>query len=587
MCNVSRGSCWIGVVVLTAIVFAALASGAAAHPGHSHGDGRIPGFPDFKRVGDEVFRFHPEKGLYSHKRPGGKPSWFHADFPPAAEGFTYDLPTSEEPVVCATSGHRIRVVYSSTANPATPTTTQINGIRSIVRRMNWKIVYEAVRSSGGARALRMRVDCDAGGQIKIYTLTAQSGYIYDIWTADNSLGEPTGANAVKNLIFFDGADPFGAWGYGDALNDSLKSSSDASTGNDNRIRTTSATVYNHPDIPGFDIWKTHTALHEFFHAMGAVQPTAPFATSRYHCTDGIDTMCYADDSAQGPSYSETRCPTNGFYDTSPGVPLDCAYDSYFDAAEESGEWLNTHWNTGGIENPYLVKSPQVQLKYANAAGPADLAFPYGSPGDKPVFGDWDEDGDDTIGVRRNGDFYLSNSNSGGVPQIIFSFGNPGDLPVAGDWNGDGVDSIGVYRPTTGDFYLRDQNTGGPSQYSFSFGNSGDVPVAGDWNGDGIDSIGVFRPTTGDFYLSNNNGPGPPDYAFSYGNAGDRPVAGDWAGDGADRIGVYRPSNGVWYLERYSLSTSSPEWVFAWGNASYTPITGDWDNNGTDTPGLFE
>jgi hypothetical protein len=44
-------------------------------------------------------------------------------------------------------------------------------------------------------------------------------------------------------------------------------------------------------------------------------------------------------------------------------------------------------------------------------------------------------GTDTVGVYRNGRYYLRNSNTGGVSDISFIFGQTGDLPVTGDWNG--------------------------------------------------------------------------------------------------------------------------------------------------------
>jgi hypothetical protein len=59
---------------------------------------------------------------------------------------------------------------------------------------------------------------------------------------------------------------------------------------------------------------------------------------------------------------------------------------------------------------------------------------YGIPGDKPLVGDWDNNGTDTIGVYRGNTFYLRNSNSVGFADMVFSLGNPGDMPIAGDWD---------------------------------------------------------------------------------------------------------------------------------------------------------
>jgi len=52
-----------------------------------------------------------------------------------------------------------------------------------------------------------------------------------------------------------------------------------------------------------------------------------------------------------------------------------------------------------------------------------------------VTGDWDNDGRDTIGVYRNGVFYLRNSNTAGNADLYFALGIPGDLPIAGNWDG--------------------------------------------------------------------------------------------------------------------------------------------------------
>jgi hypothetical protein len=49
-------------------------------------------------------------------------------------------------------------------------------------------------------------------------------------------------------------------------------------------------------------------------------------------------------------------------------------------------------------------------------------------------GDWDGNGTDTIGIYRNGSFYLRNENTNGFAELIFALGNPGDMPIAGNWD---------------------------------------------------------------------------------------------------------------------------------------------------------
>ena len=62
----------------------------------------------------------------------------------------------------------------------------------------------------------------------------------------------------------------------------------------------------------------------------------------------------------------------------------------------------------------------------------------------------------TTGVFRptDGHIFLKNSNSSGFADVDIVFGSPGDKPVAGDWNGDGRDTIGIFR--NGVFFLRNK-----------------------------------------------------------------------------------------------------------------------------------
>ena len=226
--------------------------------------------------------------------------------------------------------------------------------------------------------------------------------------------------------------------------------------------------------------------------------------------------------------------------------------------------------TAGVFRP---SNGVIFLKNSNTTGIADVALNYGNPGDYPVVGDWDGDGDTTIGIYRNGAFYLRNSNTTGVADLVFAFGLPGDQPVAGDWDGDGDTTVGVYRPSTGTFYLSNSNSPGAPIVPFRLGNPGDVGIAGDWNGDGIDTTGVFRPSNGALYLKNSNSGGFADIVINYGIAGDKPVTGDWNNDGVDTIGVYR--NGTFYL-RNTNTVGVADIVFNLGNPGDMPIAGNWD-----------
>ena len=227
-------------------------------------------------------------------------------------------------------------------------------------------------------------------------------------------------------------------------------------------------------------------------------------------------------------------------------------------------------DTAGVFRP---SNGLLYLKNTHTSGFADIAINYGLGGDYPVVGDWDGDGDATIGIYRNGSFYLRNSNTLGYADWVFAFGAPGDQPIAGDWDGDGDDTIGIYRRSTATFYLRNSNSSGAPDISFSLGLPGDVGIAGDWTGKGYDTTGVFRPGNGALYLKNTHSNGYADIQINYGLSGDKPVTGDWNDDGYDTIGIYR--DGIFYL-RNSNTLGYADIVFALGVPGDMPIAGNWD-----------
>ena len=85
---------------------------------------------------------------------------------------------------------------------------------------------------------------------------------------------------------------------------------------------------------------------------------------------------------------------------------------------------------------------------------------------------------------------------------VFQYGTKGDIAVTGDWNGDGIYTIGIFR--NGVWFLDMDGDGRWSEGDLmvEFGQEGDMPVVGDWTGDGISKLGVYR--NGTFYLDTNN-----------------------------------------------------------------------------------
>jgi murein DD-endopeptidase MepM/ murein hydrolase activator NlpD len=198
--------------------------------------------------------------------------------------------------------------------------------------------------------------------------------------------------------------------------------------------------------------------------------------------------------------------------------------------------------------------------------PVVNTFFYGDPGDVPLMGDWDCDGEATPAMYRssNGFMYLRNSNSQGVADVDYFYGDASDIPLAGDFDGDGCDTLAIYRADEGRVYIKNSLGTGIADYSYYFGVPGDKPFVGDFDGDGIDTVGLHRESSGFVYFRDANTEGPAHFEFFYGNPGDRIAAGDWDGNGTDTVAVYRPSEGMLYVK---LSNSQ-------GNADYVIPVGD-------------
>jgi hypothetical protein len=244
----------------------------------------------------------------------------------------------------------------------------------------------------------------------------------------------------------------------------------------------------------------------------------------------------------------------------------------------------------GVQSLYGYSTGLYHLRYANSEGPPGITFRYGVVlGGRSVIGDWDGDGDQTIGsyYPPGASFYLRNSNTPGAAEYEFEWGKSEDLPIAGDWDGDGDQTIGLYRPSTSTFYLNNTNANDPADYTFSFGKAGDIPIAGDWNGDGVDSVGVYRTSNYSFYLKNKNDASGADYEFQYGLGPATPVVGDWDGDGDTTVGGYVAADSGWYLRNFN-NNGAAQYEFHYGDGgNFIPVTGDWDGDGDATAGLFQ
>ncbi len=212
-------------------------------------------------------------------------------------------------------------------------------------------------------------------------------------------------------------------------------------------------------------------------------------------------------------------------------------------------------------------------------------FALGEGAVRPLAGDWDGDGRDTVGAydaasRR---FTLWSALATGAPATTTpAIGPFGAIPFAGDWDATGHDEIGVYEPLARrfSFFTRSGAEARPAQL---FGVAGDLPIIGDWNGDGIDDIGSYTPASRTFSLLLPDGSVR---TRAFGAVNDTPIVGDWNGDGVDDIGVFRSFTNTFWFAGESAAGGSPAGVsITYTGTRHLPVIGDWDADGTDTEGV--
>jgi len=122
---------------------------------------------------------------------------------------------------------------------------------------------------------------------------------------------------------------------------------------------------------------------------------------------------------------------------------------------------------------------------------------FGFSTDIPVSGDFKETplGTDIAVFRpSNGTWYVLN----GANTMFIPFGTAGDKPVVGDYDDDGKSDIGVYRPSNGTWYVFRYN----EVQIVQWGLPDDIPMTGDYDNNSNDlyDFAVYRPSEGRWYI---------------------------------------------------------------------------------------
>jgi hypothetical protein len=243
------------------------------------------------------------------------------------------------------------------------------------------------------------------------------------------------------------------------------------------------------------------------------------------------------------------------------------------------------------------------LRNSNSSGAADAGnFKFNvtatADDERPVIGDWNADGSDTVGAYYGAQerFFLRNANSSGAADAgNFKFNVTAtasdEVPLACDWNGDGTDTIGSYLPSQERFFLRNSNSSGAAdagnfKFNVTATASDEVPVAGDWDGDGTCTIGVYLPSQERFFLRNSNSSGAADagnFKFNVTAAAsdETPVVGDWNDDGSTTVGAYYGAQERFFLRNANSSGAADAGNFKFNvtaaPSDETPVIGDWDD----------
>ena len=222
-----------------------------------------------------------------------------------------------------------------------------------------------------------------------------------------------------------------------------------------------------------------------------------------------------------------------------------------------------------VGKPALTNGAAWFLKNDLTTGPGDASFGYGFPSFLLMCA-WDanQPGVKLPVIFSGGTWYMRASYTTGTADLTFSYGSSaaGVRPVCGDWNGDGVDTVGTF-DAGGVWSLRNVNGGGSADAGqFQYGAGGSRPVVGDWDGNGTDTIGTVDGNN-NWSLRNTNSSGAADQSFNYGFTPGYPVVGDWDGDGRDSAGSVS-SGGTWAMRSQDGASSA---TFQFGFPGTTPV----------------
>ena len=225
------------------------------------------------------------------------------------------------------TGPRVQLVYARASDRPDRYAEFLPSFQAIAARLDAVFVQSAAET-GGERHVRFVTDASCTPVVNRAVLSAAGDDDIDA-TIGDLVAQGFSRSDRKYLVWMD-ANVY--CGIAEVYDDDRPGLDNPNNGN--------------PSVPGMvarvdnGCWGLSSLVeaHELMHNLGGVQSTAPRGTSRNHCTDDYDRMCYNDGSGEPVT---VVCPA-----ASHDALFDCNHDDYFTTARPGPtQYLASHWNT--------------------------------------------------------------------------------------------------------------------------------------------------------------------------------------------------------------------------------------------------
>lgn len=123
------------------------------------------------------------------------------------------------------------------------------------------------------------------------------------------------------------------------------------------------------------------------------------------------------------------------------------FTSTFSYGKTSDEVFVGDWDGNGTDTLALRRGNEFHISNKNGGGKVDRVVNFGRAGDDLYVGSFDRSrpGLDSFAVRRGNTYFISKAIKSGNADIQLDYGRVNDVTLLGDWNGDGEDTLGVVR----------------------------------------------------------------------------------------------------------------------------------------------